>query len=268
MPANEWALIPLHELVEEFVNGGTPSTEIEKYWSGSIPWITGADIKSFRVSTGRKRITEEALERSSTHLVHQNTVLLVTRTSVGKVGISANPLCFSQDITGIRCKPAIRPDYLARYLGSIQDQLTSRTRGATIKGLARGDFHDIRIPVPPIETQERIALVLDHGERLAEKRADANEMMGKITKSIFLKMFGDPAANPKGWPMTTIGDVVKNVQYGLSKRLSDNPEHVPIVRMNNITVDGKLVLDEMRYVDIGRDEFAAVCPIEQNISLS
>src|SRR2546425_678588 len=120
MQADSWKLIPLAEIAEEFVNGGTPSTADAEFWSGSIPWITGADIRSFRISEGRKRITKEAVERSSTRLVPEDTVLLVTRTSVGKVGISAKPLCFSQDITEIRCKPAVRPDYLARFLASIQ----------------------------------------------------------------------------------------------------------------------------------------------------
>jgi type I restriction enzyme, S subunit len=60
---------PLSEIVETFINGGTPSTRNQEFWGGDIPWITAADIKNFRVSTGRKNITKAGVNDGSTHLV-------------------------------------------------------------------------------------------------------------------------------------------------------------------------------------------------------
>ena len=45
----------------EIVGGGTPSTKVEKYWAGSIPWITSADIHGLQKITPRKSITGEAM---------------------------------------------------------------------------------------------------------------------------------------------------------------------------------------------------------------
>jgi type I restriction enzyme S subunit len=207
MCADGWKNVTLAEIVADFVNGGTPSTRVAEYWSGDIPWITGADIKNFRVAQGRKCINEKALKNSAVHLVPENTVLLVTRTSVGKVGVSVNPICFSQDITAIICKPSVRPEYLARYLASIPEMLVSRVRGSTIKGLIREDLMSIEVPLPPIETQERIITILNRAQALIEKRHQSNQLTDSMIKCVFLKMFGDPATNPSGWPEVTIKDV-------------------------------------------------------------
>src|SRR2546430_843165 len=93
-------MVPLGKLCN-FVNGGTPSKSVDRYFQGNIPWITGADITGPIVSTARSFITEEAIKNSATNLVPAGTVLLVTRTSVGKVAIAGVALCFSQDVTAI-----------------------------------------------------------------------------------------------------------------------------------------------------------------------
>ena len=55
-----WKTMSLSEIAAEFVNGGTPSTKVPEYWSGHIPWITGADIKNFRArADGDPQIKEE-----------------------------------------------------------------------------------------------------------------------------------------------------------------------------------------------------------------
>ncbi|MEW6736004.1 MAG: restriction endonuclease subunit S, partial [Acidobacteriota bacterium] len=81
-----------------FVNGGTPSRKIKKYFEGNIPWITSADINGPVVTISRNFITEEAIANSATNLIPKGTILLVTRTGVGKVAITGMDLCISQDL--------------------------------------------------------------------------------------------------------------------------------------------------------------------------
>ncbi|MBT9148182.1 MAG: hypothetical protein DDT32_01952 [Syntrophomonadaceae bacterium] len=168
----------LGEVCEEFLSGGTPSTSIPEYWGGDIPWITGADVSNFWVSGGRKFITEDGLKNSATHLVKKNTVLIVTRTGVGKVGIAANDLCFSQDITGVVCGSEILPEYLVRLLLLHGDSLIRIQRGATIKGLTRSHIECIQIPIPALPVQQRIAA------ELKEKMAQVEKLRTSIEKQL------------------------------------------------------------------------------------
>ena len=98
---------PLGNLCK-FLNGGTPSKQISEYYNGDIPWITGTDINEPIVRSARSYITKEAIKDSATNFVSSGTLLLVTRTSVGKVAFAGMDLCFSQDITAVIPDEALR----------------------------------------------------------------------------------------------------------------------------------------------------------------
>jgi len=177
----KWVTLGDKEITEKFVSGGTPSTKVEEYWKGHIPWITGADIEGLWISKGRRFITDEAIQNSATHLVRRGTVLLVTRTCIGKVGIAANDICFSQDITGIQCGQKILPEFLAYYLLSKQRELASLQRGVTIGGLTRDDVKNIRIPLPPLQEQKRIVARIEAIlSRVGQARRYQDEAKGEI----------------------------------------------------------------------------------------
>jgi type I restriction enzyme S subunit len=67
----------------------------------------------------------------------------------------------------------------------------------------------IRIPLPPLPEQRRIAKTLDNAEALRRKRSATVAQLEILTRSIFLDMFGEPATNPKGWPVSPIGEVTE-----------------------------------------------------------
>ena len=55
------------------------------------------------------------------------------------------------------------------------------------------------IPLPPIDTQRKIAVVLDKAQELIDLRKAQIEKLDEFLRSVFLDMFGDPVTNPKGW---------------------------------------------------------------------
>ena len=72
-------------------------------------------------------------------------------------------------------------------------------------------------------------------------------------KSRFVEMFGDPILNPKGWEMTTIGEIVTEVKYGTSRPAIDGGKYA-YLRMNNLTYDGYLDLADLKRIDIPDSE--------------
>jgi len=204
-----WKWVKLGEVCEKFMSGGTPDTGNSAYWDGNIPWITGADITNLWVSGGRKYITCEGLNDSATQLVKKNTVLIVTRTGVGKIGIAANDLCFSQDITGVVCGPNLLPEFLARFLLFQEDSLKKSQRGATIKGLTRDDTESLKIPIAPLPEQNRIIAkareLLQEAERArsaCEKQLEA----AKALPSVYLREVFE-SEDAKRWERKRLGEV-------------------------------------------------------------
>ena len=205
-----------------FLNGGTPSRGVARFYQGDVPWITGADISGPRASTARSFITEEAIRESATNRVPAGTVLLVTRTSVGKVAVAAMELCFSQDITAIIPDPqCLDTSYLVHFLRTIQPHLERLARGATIKGVTRETVANLAVPLPPLDEQQRIAEILDKADALRAKRRAALAQVDILTQSIFLDMFGDPATNPKGWPTSALEGLFEISRGGSPRPIND-----------------------------------------------
>jgi len=80
-------------------------------------------------------------------------------------------------------------------------------RAAAVPGLNREDAYRVQILLPPLSEQRRIAAILDLADSLRTKRRAAIAQLDSLTQSIFLDMFGDPVANPKGWPTASLVDI-------------------------------------------------------------
>jgi type I restriction enzyme, S subunit len=210
-----WQTVALDEL-GEMKGGGTPSRTIPEYFEGDIPWITGADVTDFYVKTARSFITKKAIENSATSLLPAKSVLVVSRTGVGKVGVAAMPLCVSQDLTGIICNDRVLPEYLARCLLANSAVLTTAAQGSTILGITREYLRQVRIPLPPVSEQERIVEVLDEADALRQRRAQADRRTAEFIPALFHEMFGDPGKNPMRWPIVPVSSFVKEFQGGQS----------------------------------------------------
>lgn len=63
----------------------------------------------------------------------------------------------------------------------------------------------IKIPLPPLPEQRRIAAILDKADALRTKRREALAQLDRLAQAIFVEMFGDPVKH--GWPVETIADV-------------------------------------------------------------
>ena len=159
--SGEWEVKRLGEVVDKFVNGGTPSTQHPEYWRGQIPWITGADILGQQVSEIRRYITEDAVRNSSTNVVEKGNLLLVSRTGVGKLAIAPFAVAISQDFTGVYVRQdRLIPEFLFRYFDYNSELLRQQNQGTSIQGITRETLASTPIPVPQLAEQAAIAAIL------------------------------------------------------------------------------------------------------------
>ncbi len=93
---------------------------------------------------------------------------------------------------------------------SLRDTIT----GTAQPQITRESLKKVKILLPPLREQKRIAEVLDKADALREKRRLALQKLDTLLQSVFLEMFGDPVKNPKGWEDKKIDDVVLVVSSG------------------------------------------------------
>ena len=160
----EWREVRLGDVCEKIVGGGTPSTENPDYWQGHIPWITSADIVSYKTIKYRKYITNQALNNSATNLIPKNNIIVVTRVGLGKAVRNDSDVCISQDSQGLILKKFAHPDFLINLLIKKIKIFKSASQGSTIKGITKRQLADIKISLPTLPEQKVIAYLLEKAQ--------------------------------------------------------------------------------------------------------
>jgi type I restriction enzyme, S subunit len=164
----------------------------------------------------------------------------------------------STDILPVLPGPELDRSYLAWLLLTPEmiALANSRANGANLPRLSPTALAELRIPLPPLPEQQRIVAILDKADALRAKRRAALAQLDTLTQSIFLDMFGDPAANPKGWPQVSIGDHASKIGSGATPRGGEESYKttgITLIRSMNVR-DGAFLRDGLAFID---DEQAA-----------
>ena len=155
------------------------------------------------------------------------------------------------------------PHYLRHLL--VSDEFNAKFM-STVSGVGGSllrarpaEVAKIKIPVPPLSEQRRIAAILDKADALRAKRREAIAKLDQLLQSVFLDMFGDPATNPKGWPEKTFGELF---DIGSSKRVLESQwrnRGIPFYRAREIVklardgeVDNDLFISEDLFDELSK----------------
>lgn len=112
----------------------------------------------------------------------------------------------------LKAKPMIDVDFLC-YSIMFYD-VSKIINGTTRAKLTQAAMRKMIIPLPPLDTQKKIAKTLDTAEELLAMRKKQLAKLDNLMKSIFYEMFGDPVSNDKGWEIKKMGEVCSKITDG------------------------------------------------------
>ncbi len=169
------------------LSGGTPSKANLDFWTGTIPWVSPKDMKSFYLSDSIDHITEEAVIESSTNIVPKDTVLLVVRSGILQhtipIAITTREMAINQDIKALIFNETILPAYAAYFIDVYQTKLLPLIvkHSTTVQSINTEQFDGLKIPVPPKEIQVQIIKVMNasYGKK-KQKEAEAQQLLDSI----------------------------------------------------------------------------------------
>ena len=120
--------------------------------------------------------------------------------SLGKRTIAGCDLFTNEAIAALHIldHDVVDRDYLYWALGSI-DYDRHVDRAAKGKTLNKAKLKLLRIPLPSLIEQRRVARILDAADGMRATRRESLAQLESLLKSVFLDMFGDPITNPMGW---------------------------------------------------------------------
>ena len=175
----EWEVESIKD-VADFMGGGTPSSSNESFWQGTIPWVSSSDIvendiKNISIS---RYITEEAIAHSATKLCPAPSILIVSRVGVGKIALSKEAICTSQDFCNL-INIKVEPIFLTYCLSQIMKRKSMEVQGTSIKGITTSEIQKISINIPSLQEQKKIGKILS---LLDERIATQNKIIKDLKK--------------------------------------------------------------------------------------
>ena len=251
---NSFSLMALAECCE-IVSGATPSTSVEEYWDGAVCWATPKDLSDLDghyISDTPRKLTTEGLNSCSASILPPNSVLFSSRAPIGHVAINEVPMATNQGFKSFVPKAdVIDAKYLFHWLRTNRTYLESLGNGATFKEVSKAVVAKIKVPVPPLFEQRRIAAILDQADDLSAKRREALAELDKLSQAIFVEMFGDPVANPRGWAVKKLRDISTKILSGTTPNGGSQvyvSDGVLFLRSQNVWKNS-LLLDDVAYID-------------------
>ncbi|WRE86340.1 restriction endonuclease subunit S [Helicobacter pylori] len=158
-PSN-WQRVRLGD-VAEIIGGGTPSTQITSFWSGSINWFTPTEIGITKyVYKSQRTITPLGLKKSSAKLLPIGTILLTSRASIGDCAILKVVATTNQGFQSLIPLEKINNEFLYYLMLTLKNKLLKLASGSTFLEVSPNKIKNLLIPLPPLNEQIAIANIL------------------------------------------------------------------------------------------------------------
>lgn len=250
--------------IGQVIGGGTPSTSIDEYWNGNIPWISPKDLTNYNcvyISCGENYISEKGLNKSGTKLLPENTVLFSSRAPIGYVAIAANSICTNQGFKSIICDPdKVDYLYLYYYLKANLQYIKLFANGATFPELSGKAMKNIKINIfKDVKYQRKIADTIFKYDDLIENNNKRIKLLEQMAENLYKEWFvrfrfpGYENAEfengiPKGWNYKTLRDIL-NFDRGISYSTKeiDCDDGLNLVNLKNIEGYGGYRRDGLKH---------------------
>lgn len=148
----------------------------------------------------------------------------------------------------ITAKENLVLEYLMYYLN--HTNLNLYINGATRGKLTKSSLESIRVPLPPLPQQQKIANILDAVDALRQNDKALIAKYDELTQALFLDMFGDPVSNPKGWEKVELKKCTSKIGSGSTPRGGKETyltEGIALIRSLNI-YDNEFKYKNLAYI--------------------
>lgn len=186
----EWEINNLGNIVE-VISGATPKTNINEYWdNGDIYWATPSDITSNGkyISVTEKTITENGLRNCSAKLLPIGSILMSSRATIGERCINTVPMATNQGFKSLVCKDGINNEFIYYYVDILKEKLIGLASGSTFLEVSKKVVEDIKIVIPSLEEQEKIASILSEVDKKIDGYENKKQKLEELKKGLMQQL--------------------------------------------------------------------------------
>ena len=217
-----WKEVELGDVLRKIIGGGTPSKANPLYWDGDISWCSVKDMEigKYKVDSTEDKISLLGLKNSASNLIKKGTVITATRMGLGRVFINSIDLAINQDLKALIPNEKIDNKFLLFTILEKAELIDSLGSGATVKGIRLETLKSIRIFLPPLPIQRRIAAILSSYDDLIENNGRRIRLLEEIAQRTYEEWFvrfrvggqqlevEAETGLPKGWERKKLWELV------------------------------------------------------------
>ena len=223
----------------KIVTGNTPSTKETNNFGEIYPWVTPTDIKSKKyIYDTERKLSEKGFLKA--RQLPANTVLITSIASIGKNAILKLQGSCNQQINAILPSNVHDSDFIYFWFENNIKKLKKISGQTAVPIINKTDFSNIKISLPPLEEQKKIAEILstvDQKIDFVDKQIEETETLKKglmqklLTQGIGHSEFKDSEIGriPVAWEVKKISDIL-TIKYGKNqKEVEDSNGKYPIL---------------------------------------
>ena len=240
----KWETVKLGDICRLVTSGGTPLTSVPSYYEPKeIPWLKTGEVNYCRIYEAENYISKEGLEHSSAKLIPENSVIIAMYgqgDTAGRVAIKKIPLPTNQACCNLIIDPKVAHyEYVYYALCTLYEYLVAQKSGGAQPNLNAKKIKDIKIPLPPLESQLSIAASLSAYDDLIENNQKQIKLLEEAAQRLYKEWFVDlrfpgyettPVHDgvPEGWAKTTVEKAAAILRRGISPSYDENGDSTVI----------------------------------------
>ena len=224
MKMEEWKEYELSELIDEISTGPFGSNiKVECFTGSRVPVLNGSNLVGLKLNEDKfNYVTEEKAASLGKANAYRNDIVITHRGTLGQIvyipqNSKYDHYVISQSQFRVRCNQKVLSEYLVYYFHTRigQHQLLSN---ASLVGVPALDyptttFQKLRVVLPPLPTQQKIAAILSSLDDKIELSNKINTNLEQQAQALFKNWFVDfepfGGKMPEGWKVGKLSEIAE-----------------------------------------------------------
>src|SRR5690606_15516028 len=144
--------------------------------------------KKIVLSDTEEYISEQGLKESSANLIPKHTLIIATRMALGKVVFFTKDVAINQDLKAIFPKQNLDKNFLFQWFLFNGSTILSLGSVSTVKGIRLEVLKALKIIIPPLPEQQKIASILSTVDEKIEVIDEQIKQTQELKKGLMQKL--------------------------------------------------------------------------------
>jgi type I restriction enzyme S subunit len=156
---------------------------------GPYPLIQTGDVSNSGGYIKEFKQTYSKLGLMQSKIWPIGTLCITIAANIAKTGILTFKACFPDSVVGFTSNNLVRTEYVQWWMVFLQKILEEKATESAQKNINLGILRSLDIPVPPIELQNKFALIIEQVEKTKQKMCASLEEMNKNFNALMQRYF-------------------------------------------------------------------------------